>query len=249
MENLRDEIWKDIEGYEGMYQVSNKGRVKGLDRIDAAGKKRKNRIIKGGVSKGYRYIQLSVNKEIKTFTVHRLVAKAFIPNVDNKPCVNHIDHNRLNNNISNLEWCTHSENNESALVFGKYDEQMKEVYQVDINSGDIIDRHESISSAANKTGIHLTNISACCRDKVYSAGGYIWVFNIKDIRNKLKKYTGNGVRRKVVKICKDTGKKLKVYNNMSEATRDINGQQSNIWKCCNGSAITHIGYKWEYAEQ
>lgn len=92
-----EEIWKPVVGYEGMYEVSNLGRVKSIKR---------NIIIKLGIIKGYNRIVLKG----KTKLIHRLVSEAFIPNPENKPCVNHIDNNPLNNNINNLEWVTHKEN-------------------------------------------------------------------------------------------------------------------------------------------
>jgi len=97
------EIWKDIEGYEGLYQVSNLGNVKSI----------KNNIIKkpSKLPKGYLQICLNKNGKLKYISIHRLVAQAFIPNPNNLPCVNHKDCNPQNNNINNLEWCTYKENN------------------------------------------------------------------------------------------------------------------------------------------
>ena len=94
------EIWENIEGYEGQYQISNYGRVKSF-------KNGKEQIIKGNINqKGYCIVDLYKNKEKKHFQVHRLVAKAFIPNPNNYPIVNHKDENPSNNRVDNLEWCT-----------------------------------------------------------------------------------------------------------------------------------------------
>ena len=95
-----DEIWKDIEGYDGMYQVSNLGRVKSF-------KNCKERILSSGTTKkNYKFVILSKNDIRKNFQVHRLVAMTFLPNPDNLPQVNHKDENPSNNNLENLEWCT-----------------------------------------------------------------------------------------------------------------------------------------------
>ena len=105
------EIWKDIKDYEGLYQISNYGRVKSLPRMM---KSRKcEEIIKtpSVLPKGYLKVSLCKNGKIKYFFIHRLVAEAFIPNENNYPCVNHKDCNTSNNNVHNLEWVTYEENN------------------------------------------------------------------------------------------------------------------------------------------
>jgi hypothetical protein len=108
-------MWKDIEGYEGLYQISKNGEVKSLERIIFRGKGQqlaKERILKPSISgtKKYPKVILSKNSKTKTKTLHRLLALHFIDNPYNKPCINHIDCNILNYNLNNLEWVTHSEN-------------------------------------------------------------------------------------------------------------------------------------------
>lgn len=96
------EVWKDIEGYEGLYQISNLGRVKRV----ATGK-----VLKGGKDKdGYLMVKLYKNNIRSNKKIHRLVAEAFIPNPENKPQVNHADENKTNNSLDNLEWMTAKEN-------------------------------------------------------------------------------------------------------------------------------------------
>ena len=104
------EIWKDIRGYEGYYQVSNFGNVRSMDRVDSYCRNLKGRILK--LSNGiYKSVTLSINNVCKNYNVHRLVAEAFIPNPDNLPCINHKDEDKHNNNVNNLEWCTYGYNN------------------------------------------------------------------------------------------------------------------------------------------
>ncbi len=106
-----EEVWKDIKGYEGLYQISNTGKVKSLKRIM---KSRKcEEIIKkpSKLPKGYLKVSLCKEGKIKYYSIHRLVAEAFIPNPNNLPCVNHKDCNPQNNEVSNLEWISYKENN------------------------------------------------------------------------------------------------------------------------------------------
>lgn len=115
------EIWKDIPGYEGLYKVSNTGKVKSLDRyLDWHGAREGKKAFYPGKELKYRqrtfghlsykFVTLSKDNVQKGTGIHRLVAIAFIPNPENKPFINHLDNNGLNNNVTNLEWCTHSEN-------------------------------------------------------------------------------------------------------------------------------------------
>ena len=111
------EIWKDINGYEGLYQVSNLGRVRSLNRYVNSAIKNNNKVIRKGKilkfnSNWNNYLQVNLSKcgKEKMFAVHRLVALTFIPNPNNLSQVNHIDGNKFNNSVNNLEWCTAKEN-------------------------------------------------------------------------------------------------------------------------------------------
>jgi len=120
---INQEIWKDVKGYEGIYKISNFGRVKSLDREVAPSNRvpywRKGKIcIQSKSNLGYMTVGFTVNNKKVNKYVHRLVAEAFIPNLENKPQVNHIDCNKENNLINNLEWCTNSENHIHASKNG-----------------------------------------------------------------------------------------------------------------------------------
>ena len=103
-----EEIWKDIKGYEGLYQVSNLGRVKSLK--NSSGKSRERIKTLRVSNRGYYLVNLCKNRYYETKSVHRLVAEAFIPNPENLPVINHKDENQLNNNFDNLEWCSQKYN-------------------------------------------------------------------------------------------------------------------------------------------
>lgn len=110
------EEWRDIVGYEGLYKISSHGRVKSYH-----ARYKKPRILKTSMTTtGYRKVELAKNKVKKSLKVHRLVAEAFIPNKENKPYVNHLDSNPLNNNVENLEWCTQKENMVHSSIYGNH---------------------------------------------------------------------------------------------------------------------------------
>ena len=119
---MTEEQWRNIKGYEGLYQVSNKGRVRSFVMWNGHTYKPREKSIILKMSKtttGYWKVELSNRGKRKSHKVHRLVAAAFILNFQNKPNINHIDNNPLNNNVENLEWCTQSENLYHAGVFSK----------------------------------------------------------------------------------------------------------------------------------
>ena len=118
------EVWKDIDGYEGSYQVSTLGRIHSLDRVDSAGNRRLGKIMKPTVKKyGYYSISLTMGDKKREYLVHRLVAKAFIENKDGYPIINHKDENPSNNCVDNLEWCTYKYNSN----YGKLTHEFRSV--------------------------------------------------------------------------------------------------------------------------
>lgn len=163
------EIWKDIEGFEGLYQISNMGRVKSLERTAWNGKgyyKIPEKILEGADNgTGYLKVGLCKDGEVEQPLVHRLVAQAFLPNPDNLPEVNHKDKNTKNNCVDNLEWCTRQYNVEYSNA--------KAVIGINKVSGLIVEIPSAIE-AERTLGIKQSNITACCKGKRKSAGGYYW---------------------------------------------------------------------------
>lgn len=165
------EEWKDIEGYEGLYQVSNLGRVKSLPRN---GTIKQERIIKSGKDKyGYLRIILHKNGFKKYVTIHRLVAETFLENKNGLPQIDHIDGNKLNNNVLNLRYCTHSQNINNPNTLKKL---CKRVMQID-KGNNIVNIYKSTRDAERQTGILHNSISLCCNLKrQQTAGGYYWKY-------------------------------------------------------------------------
>lgn len=173
-----NEIWKDVKGYEGLYQVSNLGRVKSFYT---------NRILKPGTDKdGYLRVDLCKDKKPKHFHIHRLVAETFLPNPENKPCVNHKLGKKQDNRATELEWCTYSENEiHSFNVLGKKANgltSMKGKFGFDhnrskpvicLNNGKI---YGSASEAGRELNIIQTGVSSVCRGKLNHYKGYKFKF-------------------------------------------------------------------------
>lgn len=156
-----NEIYKDIKNYEDLYEVSDTGLV----RNKVSGK-----ILKPGRNKcGYLYVNLCKDGKYKSIRVHRLVAEAFIPNLDNKPEVDHIDKNRSNNNVDNLRWVNHQEN----IDYSK----SKPVCQYSLD-GRLLNTYKSAVEASRQTGINRQCINNCCNNLIgyKSAGNFIWKF-------------------------------------------------------------------------
>lgn len=176
---MKDEIWRDVKGYEGHYKVSNLGRVRSL-------KYGKERVLKPKMNrKGYLCVSLCKNGKYKHCKVHRLVAIAFIPNPDNLPCINHIDECKNNNIETNLEWCDAAYNTNYGTGVERRAKKLtnrpdcsKRVYQY-TKSGAFVRSYASTHEAARQSGIKQSDISRCClnKPKHHTAGGYIWRYN------------------------------------------------------------------------
>ena len=168
-----EEIWRDIKGYEGLYQVSNTGKVKSLNYRRTG----KERILKTRKDRyGYLLVNLYKDAKMGTYTVHRLVANAFLDNPENLPEVNHIDQDKTNNIASNLEYCSSSYN----CNYGTRNQRMgeskkKPVYSIDKESG-LFTYWESAKEAGEVLGINPSSIARCCKGSKYynSAGGFYW---------------------------------------------------------------------------
>lgn len=176
--NDKLEVWKDIRDYEGLYQGSNWGRVKSLDRWvkDTNGSLRfyKGKILKPVTnSRGYFQVGLCKNGKVKFHLVHRLVAEAFLDNPDNLPCVNHKDENKQNNNVENLEFCDCKYNiNYGTARQRMVEKQSKKVLQYDLEGNFI--REWKSTRECERNGFIQQAVAACCQGKRKTHKDSIW---------------------------------------------------------------------------
>lgn len=170
------EVWKDVVGYENKYKVSNLGRVYSIERNGTKG-----HFCKEKISYGYSKVCLVKKSKIKLCALHRLVAIAFIPNPNNYPQVNHIDGNKQNNNVDNLEWVTAKQNMEHAYKTGLKKAWSYRIAQ--IKDDKIIKMWENAVVASKETGIYIRSIyrSANFYHKNRKAGGFKWTYE-KDLK-------------------------------------------------------------------
>lgn len=179
------ELWKDIDGYEGIYQVSNMGRIRSLDRKVPSHHNCVVRV-KGQIitptrcTNGYYEAHLSANGKRKVFLLHRVVAKAFIPNPNGLPEVNHKDENIQNNCVENLEWCDSKYNanygTRNRRCYEGNKKHFKPVLQFDKITGEFIKRWDCIEDAARELDIFDCQITRVCKGKNKSAGGFVWQY-------------------------------------------------------------------------
>lgn len=198
----KTEVWRSLDfiGYPD-YMISNFGRVKSLERViifkDGRKKLFPEKILKPNKKKnGYLQVVLCQNREKKSFSVHRLVCLIFLENPYNFPCVNHKDENKQNNHVDNLEWCTVKQNNcygtkierfrklrKGHKVSEETKEKISEAKKIPILQytldGIFVRVWDSALSASIELNINKSSISACCKGKLKTSGGFIWKYKIK----------------------------------------------------------------------
>ena len=261
-----EELWKDIIGYEGLYQVSNIGNIRKI--APFARKINCSRCIpyllsKAKSSTGYIHVQLVKQGKAKTINVHRLVANAFVPNPYHKNEINHIDSDRSNNVFTNLEWVTHRENMIHAVkqchvnpsIMRNHKKKRYTVLQYSKN-GEFIREWNCVNDIALKYGIRRCTIYLCLSGNHKSALGYMWVKRLigDSIKDKIEPFicmTGKTQKprnRKIIQLDKQNNV-ICIWNSYHEILNDKSfgkNTLANIMKCANGKRKSAYGFIWKY---
>lgn len=223
----QQEIWKDIKGYEGFYQVSNMGRVKRL--VSVKCKKERYVAITKDQKKGYCRVMLSKNNKHSRFLIHRLIAECFIPNPENKPCVDHINGDKSDNRLENLRWCTYKENNNFPIARDNFFKSRKK-----LSESEEWKKHLSDS-------LQITMKREDVREKIRNAIKNKW--NGDDYKNS-QMYNKKNIK----PVCQfDSDMNLIAeFATIKDASRATGIDSSCIVKCCKGENLTAGKYKWKY---
>ena len=260
LEDLECEVWKIIPRLNSNYAVSNYGRVKSLSRSKHQEYRNrttttKTRILMLAKTRyGYLSCRPMVDGKLGNELVHRLVAEAFIPNPGNFPIINHKDEDKMNNVVSNLEWCTAKYNSNygtcqkrrSTTLRKNIRHKLPIIKQYDLNGnlvGTFVGRKEIVDA-----GFDYRAVRNCCCHHYYSACGYVWREN-DDAFTAPHHRDNTGVSRRV--NCYDLNMNfIKSYDSTREAGRDVSGKTTgvnSILACCVGRYKSAYGYKWRYA--
>ena len=250
-----EEIWKDVLGFEDAYQVSNCGRIKRKKRTDSNNRTHKERFLSPSIyPNGYMNVELRMNNKKRRVSVHRLVAEAFIDNPLNLPQINHKDENKLNNHVSNLEWCT-------AQYNIRYNDGVKRrrntailksnvVCKYNMN-GEFIEKYECATDAAISVNGSCSEIVSCCHHRPHSLShkGYMWRFLSECNCNKIEPYKikKNYRCRKVGQYTLG-GDFIQYFYSVQKAAEYTNATPSNIRRCCKGKTKSCMGFKWRFLD-
>lgn len=259
---MKKEKFRWIEGYEGLYQITSFGRVISVDKYDRFGRKTEGREIKlskRGAKRDYWSVVLHKNGVSKNYAVHRLVAQAFIPNNENKRCVDHIDNDKNNNRVDNLRWVTHKENMNNPITVRRMVEITNEcgrhfgtdnpfsrriaVYKV---TGEHVGDFDSAGLAIKELGLPLTtNVGRVCRGERKHTHGYVFRYlsDAKFVINKA--YCKKKGCKPVIQTDLDDNF-VAEYESIADAGRANNFNSCGISRAILGYLKTYKGYKWRY---
>ena len=245
-----EELWKNVEGTEGMYQVSNYGRV--LVRDYRAKGYWREQISSKRDRAGYRTVPIYYNGKRKVVLLHRLVAFAFIPNPNNYPVVNHKDQNPSNNVASNLEWCTIQYNATYADAVERRKARITGVYRSNdavaqyALDGTFIKVHKSSRDASfavcGSRTLKAETIVEVCRGSRQMCCGYQWRYASDGYPEKLPHYS----RTNMIEQLSLDGEHIAYHKSSYEAYKAVGVQPSQVLKCCKGERDQSCGFRWRY---
>lgn len=245
---MEKEVWKDIEGYDSMYRISNLGNVYS---------KHINRNLKPGKTQdGYLYVMLQYNGKQKINLIHRLIATYFIPNPNNLPLINHKDEDKTNNSIDNLEWCTYAYNSTYNNVHIKRALELGQRVLAYNKDGEVMYDYCSAREAARQLGYQHTNISACCNGNIITYKNLVWshteltkeeIIQRFDRSITSRKNKKNNSLSKPVNMFDINHNFIRQYPSTQEGGRDLHISASLIGGVCRGEHKHTHGYIFEYA--
>ena len=243
-----EEIWKDIKGFEGRYQVSNMGRVRSLDRLIETEHPyiRKGEMLNPSINKGRGYLRVSFSDGHRHYThyeVHRLVALHFVPGYKEGLIVNHKNEVKTDNRAENLEWCTYKYNlNYSDVVAWK----RKPVYQYTMD-GDFIAKHKCCADVEKMMGTYqgaMVHVMYESKTGIWNSYRWSFDFRTKEQWNEIaKKYKSS---RRPVAQYDDNGNEIGRYNTATSAANKYGISTTAICNCCNGKSHHAAGYIWKF---
>lgn len=243
---MNEEIWKDVRGFEGRYQVSNMGRVRSLDRLvnnSASSYVRKGQMLNPSENKGRGYLRISLSdghRNYKHYEVHRLVALHFVPGYKKGLVVNHKDENKHNNRADNLEWCTYQYNlNYSDVTAWK----RKPLYQYDLD-GNCIKVFKCGHQAELELGFSI--VHAVYESKSGYTHGFLFSqepHSMEYWQQLTKKYKGS-IRR--VAQYDDNENEIARFKSVTDASKVMGVTVTAICNCCNGKTKHAAGYVWKF---
>lgn len=252
-QTLDKEEWRPVVGYEGLYEVSNIGRVRSIDRNilyhDGTIHHWKGKVLKPlRTSKGYLQVMFRKDNKNHYIGIHRLVAMAFIDGYQKGLVVNHLDENPQNNRADNLEWCTQRDN----LIYGTARSRHADKLSISIIqfslSGTLIKEWKSQAEASRVLGINQSHIFRCLKGELLSAFGYRWMYKSDYEQGKrLSQYNAKTAKKRVIQLSLE-GDIVRVWSGTRAVERELGYNHTSIARCARGDSKKDIsyGYKWRY---